>query len=85
MLVVSPDILEGLHGDLPHAGVGISRAGLDAAAVWHPVLEGVGPGRRLGGHGGVVVEAVPEDNQEQISKRVCVLVKLDRIRIISRL
>ena len=83
MLVVSPDILEGLHGDLPHAGVGISRAGLDAAAVWHPVLEGVGPGRRLGGHGGVVVEAVPEDNQEHISKSVSV--KLDRIRIISRL
>ena len=63
--------------------MGISRAGLDAAAVWHPVLEGVGPGRGLGGHGGVVVEAVPEDNQEHISKSVSV--KLDRIRIISRL
>ena len=53
-----PDILEGLHGHLPHARVGLLGAGLDAAAVGHLVLEGVGPGRGAGGHRGVVVEAV---------------------------
>ena len=82
MFVFSPDILEGLHGDLPHAGVGVPWTGLDAAAVRHPVLEGVGPGRGLGGHGGVVIEPVPEE-QQGTDQGLCVLVKLDRIRIIS--
>ena len=55
----APDVLEGLHGHLPHAGVGLPGAGLHAAAVRHLVLQRVGPAGGLGGHGGVVVEPVP--------------------------
>ena len=57
-MIFSPDILQGLHGDLPHARVRLSWTGLDTAAVGHPVLQGVGPGGGLGGHGGVVVETI---------------------------
>jgi len=39
----SPDVLESLHGDFPHAGVRAAWAGGDTARVGHLVLEGVRP------------------------------------------
>jgi len=39
----APDVLKGLHWDLPHSWMGGSRTGSDTAGVGHLVLEGVGP------------------------------------------
>jgi len=59
-------ILQSLHGYFPHTGVGLGGARLDAAAVGHAVLQGVGPGGGPCGHGGVVVKSVPAQHVEHL-------------------
>jgi len=60
----SAHVLDGGHGDLPHAGVAVRGAGLDGAVVGHLVLKGVGPRGGGSGHGAVVVEAISVEHVE---------------------
>ena len=62
----APDIFQGGHGDLPHARMRLSRAGLDRTRMRHLVFEGVRPSLLRGGHGAVVVEAVPPQGPEHL-------------------
>eukprot|EP00091_Calanus_sinicus_P007553 TRINITY_DN18647_c0_g1_i1.p1 TRINITY_DN18647_c0_g1~~TRINITY_DN18647_c0_g1_i1.p1 ORF type:complete len:113 (+),score=14.42 TRINITY_DN18647_c0_g1_i1:23-361(+) len=47
-------------------GWGLAWARLHAAAVGHAVLQGVWPGWRSSGHGGVVVKAIPAQHVEHL-------------------
>jgi len=60
----SPDILESLHGDLPHPGVRVLWTGSHTAGMGHLVFQGVRPGGGTSGHGRVVVEAIPTQHIE---------------------
>ncbi len=60
----TPDILDGWHWDLPHSRMRLGWTGFDGTAMWDLVIQGVGPARGGGGHGAVVVQAVPVQSPE---------------------